>query len=57
MAKRKADCRDDADSDMAIQQTSGDTSLLKKRWSAGGPARGGRAAFYNPDACRSITNR
>ncbi|PPU42153.1 DUF421 domain-containing protein [Xanthomonas arboricola] len=33
VAKRKADCRDDADIDMAILETSGDISILKKRQS------------------------
>ncbi|MBB4598385.1 uncharacterized membrane protein YcaP (DUF421 family) [Xanthomonas arboricola] len=31
VAKRKADCRDDADIDMAILETSGEISILKKR--------------------------
>ncbi|WP_115047860.1 DUF421 domain-containing protein [Xanthomonas arboricola] len=31
VAKRKADCRDDADIDLAILETSGDISILKKR--------------------------
>ncbi|CAE1134433.1 DUF421 domain-containing protein [Xanthomonas euroxanthea] len=30
VAKRKADCRDDADIDMAILETSGEISILKK---------------------------
>ncbi|CAD1789097.1 hypothetical protein CPBF426_28310 [Xanthomonas arboricola pv. juglandis] len=33
VAKRKADCRDDADIDMAILETSGEISILKKRQS------------------------
>ncbi|PPU19035.1 DUF421 domain-containing protein [Xanthomonas arboricola] len=31
VAKRKADCRDDADIEMAILETSGEISILKKR--------------------------
>ncbi|PPT94772.1 hypothetical protein XaraCFBP7407_13420 [Xanthomonas arboricola pv. arracaciae] len=31
VAKRKADCRDDTDIDMAILETSGEISILKKR--------------------------